>query len=60
VIEIGVQIFFSKIEVLHKKCLPRLLVLNDKLITMFGLQEEDRCNGKGQFQVCRDTWKHYW
>jgi len=32
--DIGVQIFFSKIEVLHKKGLPRLLVLNAKLITL--------------------------
>jgi hypothetical protein len=34
VMDIGVQIFFSKIEVLHKKGLPRLLVLNEKLITL--------------------------
>jgi hypothetical protein len=34
VMDIGVQIFFSKIEVLHKKGLPGLLVLNDKLITL--------------------------
>jgi hypothetical protein len=34
VMDIGVQIFFSKIEVLHKKGLPTLLVLNDKLITL--------------------------
>jgi hypothetical protein len=34
VMDIGVQIFFSKIEVLHKKVLPGLLVLNDKLITL--------------------------
>jgi hypothetical protein len=32
--DIGVQIFFSKFEVIHKKGLPRLLVLNDQLITM--------------------------
>jgi hypothetical protein len=32
--DIGVQIFFSKFEVLHKKGLPGLLVLNDKLITL--------------------------
>jgi hypothetical protein len=32
--DIGVHIFFSKFEVLHKKCLPHLLVLNDKLITL--------------------------
>jgi len=32
VMDIGVQIFFRKIEVLHKKGLPGLLVLNDKLI----------------------------
>jgi hypothetical protein len=34
VMDIGVQIFFSKFEVLHKKGLPGLLVLNDKLITL--------------------------
>jgi hypothetical protein len=34
VMDIGVQRFFSKFEVLHKKGLPRLLVLNDKLITL--------------------------
>jgi hypothetical protein len=32
--DIGVQRFFSKIEVLHKKGLPGLLILNDKLITL--------------------------
>ena len=32
--DIGVQIFFSEIEVLHKKVLLGLLVLNDKLITL--------------------------
>jgi hypothetical protein len=32
--DIGVQIFFSKIEVLHNKGLPGLLVLNDKIITL--------------------------
>jgi hypothetical protein len=34
VMDIGVQRFFSKFEVLHKKGLPGLLVLNAKLITM--------------------------
>ena len=34
VMDIGVQIFFSKIEVLHNKGLPGLLVLNDKQITL--------------------------
>jgi hypothetical protein len=34
VMDIGVQRFFSKIEVLHKKGLPALLVINDKLITL--------------------------
>jgi hypothetical protein len=33
VMDIGVQIFFSKFKVLHKKGIPGLLVLNDKLIT---------------------------
>ena len=32
--DIGVQKFFCKFEVLHKKGLPGLLVLNDKLITL--------------------------
>jgi hypothetical protein len=32
--DIGVHIFFSKIEVLHKKGLPGLVVINDKLITL--------------------------
>jgi hypothetical protein len=32
--DIGVQIFFSKIEVLQKKCLPGLRVINDKLMTV--------------------------
>jgi hypothetical protein len=32
--EIGVHRFFSKIEVLHKKGLLGLLVLNEKIITM--------------------------
>jgi hypothetical protein len=32
--DIGVQRFFSKIEVLHKKGLLGLLVINDKLITL--------------------------
>jgi hypothetical protein len=34
VMDIGVQRFFSKIEVLHKKGLLGLLVINDKLITL--------------------------
>ena len=34
VMDIGVQIFFSKIEVIHKKGLTGLLVLNEKLITL--------------------------
>jgi hypothetical protein len=34
VMDIGVKIIFSKIEVLHKKGLPGLLVLNEKLITL--------------------------
>jgi hypothetical protein len=32
--DIGVQIFFNKIEGLQKKGLPGLLVLNDKLMTL--------------------------
>jgi hypothetical protein len=32
--DIGVQIFFSKMDILHKKGLPGLLVINDKLITL--------------------------
>jgi hypothetical protein len=32
--DIGVQRFFCKFEVLHKKGLPGLLVLNDKFITL--------------------------
>jgi hypothetical protein len=34
VMDIGVQRFFNKFEVLNKKGLPGLLVLNDKLITL--------------------------
>lgn len=33
VLDIGVQRFFSKLEVLYKKVLPSLLVINDKLNT---------------------------
>jgi hypothetical protein len=32
--DIGVQRFFSKMDLLHKKGLPGLLVINDKLITL--------------------------
>jgi DNA-directed RNA polymerase specialized sigma subunit len=32
--DIGVQRFFSKVDSLHKKGLPGLLVINDKLITL--------------------------
>jgi hypothetical protein len=32
--DIGVQRFFSKVDSLHKKGLPSLLVINDKLITL--------------------------
>jgi hypothetical protein len=32
--DIGVQIFFNKIEVLQNKVLPSLLVLNDKMMTL--------------------------
>jgi hypothetical protein len=32
--DIGVQIFFSNVDSLHKKGLPGLLVINDNLITM--------------------------
>ena len=34
VMDIGVKIFFNKIEVIHKKVLPRLLVRNDKFIIL--------------------------
>jgi len=34
VMDIGVQRFFNKFEVLHKKGLLGFLVLNDKLITL--------------------------
>jgi hypothetical protein len=40
VMDIGVQIFFSKFEALHKKGLPVLLVLNDKLITLFDYKQK--------------------
>jgi hypothetical protein len=33
-IDIGVQRFFSKVDSLHKKGLPSLLLINDKLITL--------------------------
>jgi hypothetical protein len=32
--DIGVQRFFNKMDLLHKKGLPGLLVINDKLITL--------------------------
>jgi hypothetical protein len=32
--DIGLEIFFSKVEILHKKGLPELVVINDKLITL--------------------------
>ena len=32
--DIGVQIFFSKVDTLHKKGLPGLLVINDQLVTL--------------------------
>jgi hypothetical protein len=32
--DIGVQRFFNKVDSLHKKGLPGLLVINDKLITL--------------------------
>jgi hypothetical protein len=32
--DIGVQRFFRKMDLLHKKGLPKLLVINDKLITL--------------------------
>jgi hypothetical protein len=32
--DLGVQIFFSKIEALQKKALPGLKVINDKLMTL--------------------------
>ena len=38
--DIGVQIFFNKIEVLHKKGLPGQLLLNDKLITMLDYKKK--------------------
>jgi len=32
--DIGVQIFFNKVESMHKKEIPSLLVINDKMITL--------------------------
>jgi hypothetical protein len=40
VMDIGVQRFFSKFEVLQKKCLPGLLVLNDKMITLSNYKQK--------------------
>ena len=34
VMDIGVQRFFNKMDLLHKKGLPGLLVINEKLITL--------------------------
>jgi hypothetical protein len=34
VMDIGLHKFFSKFEVIHKKGLPGLLLLNDKMITL--------------------------
>jgi hypothetical protein len=34
VMDQGVQKFFNKIDVLEKKCLPGLKVINDKLMTL--------------------------
>jgi hypothetical protein len=44
--DIGVQRFFSKFEVLHKKGFPVLLVLNDKLITLHDYKEKIRTMAK--------------
>jgi hypothetical protein len=38
--DIGVHIFFSKIDALQNKGLPSLLVLNDKLMTLFNYKQE--------------------
>jgi hypothetical protein len=48
--EIGVQIFFSKVDTLHKKGLPGLLVINDKLITLLDYKKKintvEKCGSK--------------
>jgi len=46
VMDIGVQRFFNKFEVLHKKELPRLLVLDDKLITLPDYKQKLNTVGK--------------
>jgi hypothetical protein len=37
--DIGVQSFFSKVDSLHKKGLPGLLVINNKLIILFDYKQ---------------------
>jgi hypothetical protein len=38
--DIGVEIFFSKFELIHKKGLLGLLVLNDKMITLLDYKQK--------------------
>jgi hypothetical protein len=40
IMDIGVQRFFSKVDSLHKKGLPGLLVINDKLVTMLDYKQK--------------------
>ena len=48
--DIGVHRFFSNIEALHKKGLPSLLVLNDKLMTLSDYKQKIATMTKDSFK----------
>jgi hypothetical protein len=58
IMDIGVQRFFSKIDVLQKKGLPGLLVLNDKLMTLSDYKQKISMVAKDKLQIFRNTGKH--
>jgi hypothetical protein len=75
VMDIGVHICFSKFEVLNKKGIPTLLVLNEKLITLTDYKQkmsavakdsskfvgiEESITGKCFLEIIQHEIKHYW
>jgi hypothetical protein len=67
VMDIGVQRFFNKFEVLHKKGLPGLLVLNEKLITLPDYNQKLKTwqrkiqilQGYREASLGKLSWRHY-
>jgi hypothetical protein len=57
--DIGVQRFFNKLEALQKKGLPRLLVLNDKLMTLSNYKQNISTMAKDNSKFLGITGQHH-